>query len=217
MVETIVNISTFSLIVAGIIALLRFKHLDRVYYPFAILLWIGSVNELLSFILVRTGHTTLLNNDVYAVAELLTLIWFFFRLGLFSRRRLLMKSIIAFSALFWVVETFVIWKGSQHANYFHVLSSFIIVLMSIHQMNALVIEETGLLLRNPLFWILLGYILYFTPNIIIECFWLYGLLNDKPFLVQIIFVMVCINLLCNLIFMLSVLWLPRKQPSLLLS
>jgi hypothetical protein len=52
--------------------------------------------------------------------------------------------------------------------------------------------------------------LYFTFRILIRSFWLYGLRSSNEFLMRTFTIEIFINLICNLIIALAVLWMPRK-------
>src|SRR5688500_6803339 len=65
------------ILIAGVIAIVRFRKINRVYYPFLYLIWLGCINELLGTILLKLGHGAAVNNNIYVLAEALLLLWFF--------------------------------------------------------------------------------------------------------------------------------------------
>jgi hypothetical protein len=49
----------------------------------------------------------------------------------------------------------------------------------------------------------------------VHSFWIYGLTNSRNFLATIYLIMFYVNLFANLTFAVGLLWIPKKQPSLL--
>src|SRR4051812_17840838 len=81
----LINISSFSILVPGVIGLFRFRRIDPSFLPFLYLVWVGALNEVLSYILVINGRHTIFNNNVYALLEPLFIAWFFKSQHLFRR------------------------------------------------------------------------------------------------------------------------------------
>lgn len=202
---------SYSILIAGMIALVRFPRINRNYHPFVFLLWTGCLNEMVSHYLVSHGQYNIINSNIYSLAESLLLLWFLRRSGQFDRRRLLFIGLLSLFLLAWVAEAFVLHPfGTAFVSYFNVIYSFPIVMLCINLINRLITTERELL-RNPSFLICIGLIIFFTYRIIVEMFWLYGLSSNYAFSNQIFNILVWINLFCNLIYALAVLWMRKKQ------
>ena len=191
-------------------AIVRFHHVSKIFYPFIFLIWIGVFNEALGSFLVSRGHFNIINTNIYCLFESIFLLWFFQNIKVF-KIPILFPIIIALSCLIWTVEVFFVNPfGSAFSSYFNIFYSFILVLLSITSINKLLIEEKNLL-RSPTFLICTGILIYFTYGILVEAFWLYGLGASKNFIAKVYFILSWINPICNLIYSLAILWMRKRQ------
>ena len=60
-----------SIFIAGIIAAYLFNRLHSIYYPFLYCIWIGSGNEILSYLLIRNKVYSSLSNNIDVLLEAL--------------------------------------------------------------------------------------------------------------------------------------------------
>jgi hypothetical protein len=206
---------SFSNTIAGIIGLIRFRKIDNTYRPFLYFIWMGCLNDLLSVILITRGIYTIPNNNVYVLLEAMMITWFFYRLQLFKKSTVSFFILLALYGIVWALETFVLRSINEISLYFRIFYSFSIVLMSITSINYLLTSETRNLLKNSLFLICVAFINYFTFKVLINSFWIYGLTKSNTFRLQIYTVLMYLNFITNLIYALAVLWIPKKQPSIL--
>lgn len=211
MQETLVNVSSFSILISGVIALIRFKSIEKKYYYFIILLWIGGLNELISYVIVKTGHTTMINSNAYDLVESILLLCFFKKIGRFSNRATLFKIVFGIFICAWITNLFFLDPRSPFGLYYNTFYAFVIVLLSISTINFLLVRDNENILKNGLFLIVMGLILYFTYRILVNAYWLYGLTKSRDFLLKILVIALYVNLISNLIYALAILWLPRKQ------
>lgn len=208
---TLAAIFSFSIGIAGIIGVIRFNKINPIFYPFIFLIWLGLVNEIISFLLIRSGYSNAVNSNIYVLLESILIAWFFKYQGLFNEKYWNFAGVIILLVTLWVVQNFIISSIHRFTSYFNVVYSFIIVLMSIHLINRLIIREKRMIVRNPIFIICIGFILFYLCAVLIEIFWIYGLNSSKEFRFQVYQIMTIINLIVNLIYALAVLWIPRKQ------
>jgi hypothetical protein len=208
---TLAVIFGFSILIAGIIACIRFQRINSSYYPFVFCIWVACINEILSYILGHTVHNTSVNNNIYILLEFLLFTWQFERWGIFKGYRRLLQAILIITVLFWLTENFYISKINRVTFYFRIYYSFLIVLMSITTINQLIISERKTVARNATFLICLGFLIYYTFKVLTQTFWLYGVSVSREFRLNVIYTMLYINLLANLIYALAVLWMPTKQ------
>ena len=115
---------------------------------------------------------------------------------------------MSFIAL-WLIENF-LKKFSLFCDYFAIYYSFIIVLMSITTVNDLIVRSRSRIFTKANFLLCISFIFYFTYQVLIYSFWIYGVGSSRGFLLNVFSIMVYINLLTNLIYALAVLWMPKK-------
>jgi hypothetical protein len=213
------EILSLSILIAGIIAIIRFGKISRMYYPFIFCVWAAGLNEILSCALMETGHHTTINNNIYVLIEAILFTTFFRSIGIFEKLPNIFTALISGLVLLWVWENFYLGKITSINSWFRITYSFIIVLMSITAVNKLVILDINKpleinsrhILKHPVLIICIGTVAYFTFKVLVEVFWLYGLNSGKEFRAKLYDIMVYLNLAVNLIYALAILWVPPKQ------
>jgi hypothetical protein len=209
--HTVVEILSYSIGIAAIAGLVRFRQLDQAYYPFIILLWTGLLNEIISTVSINLFYSNAVASNIYVLLESLLALVFFEKLHLFKKRKVLYPMLAALFITCWSIENFFMTGIGHFGSYFRILYSFAIVLMSIHTTNNLILEEKGMLIRNPVFLIMIGFIAFFTYKILIEIFWVYGLNASRDFRVEVYRILTYINLSVNLIYAITLIWMPGKR------
>ena len=206
---TIRLIFSFSIIIPVVISWIRFKKINPAYYPFIFLLWLGLLNEILNYTIVKITHSNAVNSNIYALLESLLITWQFYTWKLFSRHKSLYIFIICAFAGVWITENFIISAITSISSYFRIIYSFIIVLMSIAVINMLLVRERKFMITNPVFLLCITFIIYYTYNVLVETFWLYGL--SKEFRVKVHRIEEFINVFANIVYSLAIIWMPIKQ------
>jgi hypothetical protein len=204
------QIFSFSIFIAGIIALVRFQKINSSYYPFIFVIWLAGINELITDYLLSHGHYNIINNNIYNLAESLLLLWLFKNLGVIKNKSYFAAGLVALVCI-WIFNNFIYYSfGSNFNSHFNITYAFVLVVLSINGINNLLFREK-VLLKNPAFLIFIGIIIFFTYQILVEAFWLYGSNTNKEFSVKVYDILSWINLLCNLIYALAILWIQKKQ------
>ena len=209
--STLIVIFSFSIAIGAIIGWIRFQKINPAYYPFLYFIWIGFLNEIISYIITHKGYSSAINNNIYVLAESLLIAWQFKNWGLFQRPKYLFIAILFSFAFFWIIEGFFV-EGIKYAiPYFRIVYSFVIVLISINMLNKQLVRERKNILKNSIFLICIAFVIYFTYKVIIWSFWVYGLSLSKQFMKNLSAIISYINLLTNLTYTLAVLWMPTKH------
>ena len=211
MLSNLIVVFSFSIAIAAIIGWIRFKKMNPTYYPFVICIWIGFLNEIISYFVIRSGHSNAINNNIYVLVEAILFTLQFKRWGLFQYNKWLFPLLIVLFIITWLAQNFYLSRISFFRSEFRILYSFALVLMSISQLNKILSREKKSLLKNSIFLICIGFILYYTYKIIVEAFWVYGLNNSRDFRNNVYLIMAYINLISNLIYAMAILWTPAKH------
>lgn len=201
-----------SILIAGVIACIRFRQINNIYYPFLYCVWIGCVNEIINFFQYISHNTTAVNNNIYVLVEAVLLTWLFKNLGLFKKSKWLFYTIIVACTLLWLYETFILRTIYLTSVYYRIICSFITIFLSITIINQIISRNTKGVLKNATFLLCVGFIIYYTYKILVYAFWLYAAGSSKTFFIKLFTIMIYINLLANLIYALAILWMPRKIP-----
>jgi hypothetical protein len=200
---------SFSIFIPSVIAAFLFNKIDKRYYPFLFCLWIGSINEVVSFLLISNRIQNLLNNNIYVFIESLLLLAYLSKAGLF-KRKYFFKVILLFLVLFWFLENFIFQSIFLNSTYFRIFSSFTIVCLSIELLNQQLLEYHPKILKNADFILCCCFINYLTYKALIQAFIIYGAKNDTVFFIKIYIILIYINFIVNLLYIIAVVCMPGK-------
>ncbi len=210
MVFWVVTILNMCILIPAVTGLVRYSKINPNYYPFIYCIWAGLMVEIVSNIFVLNGYSNAVISNVYVLIESLMLLWLFTRWKLFEIRKILLSSIIVIFVVMWILENFVFSKITSFCSYFRILYSFVIVIMSIIIVNRLVVSERKNLLKNSTFLFCIAFIFYYTLQIMVEAFWIYGVDNDN-FSRNVYYISIVTNFITNLLFTVAIIWIPTRQ------
>jgi hypothetical protein len=196
------------------VAIFRWKRIDKAYYPFLVLLGLGVLTEVLSFWVIHglKAHNAWIVN-VYGLLEYVLIIlqfyrWKGFRLGVGF------YLLQAGSLLLWIICNLVFFHlGDYDLPLYRLLSSFVIVILSINEINRMIIHESGHLYKNARFIICLGFIIFFLYYILYEGAFLVGETDKSQVSVDIIHLFNKVNAFVNGLYLVAVILIPRKRNS----
>lgn len=209
----LIKIIALSIGLPAIIGLIRFKRIDFRFVPFILLMWVGLLNELLNWIVLAQGYSNAINSNIYYLIDSLLLLLFFQQNELIKGRTLKIIGVVFVAT--WIIELFFFRSIHVFSSYFILIYSSTMVIMSIDMINKVFFSGSFTGKSGPLFLICTGLILFYTCATLIEIFWIWGLNGTSIFRMQVYRIMAYINLTTNLIYAIALLWIPRKQESLL--
>ena len=199
-------------IIPSIIGWARYHKISPAFFPFLLLTWIGAFNEMLTFVLVFVFHQyNIVNTNLYQLVEALLILWQFKKWHLFTNEKGYQAIFASFVTAFLLENIFIskIYLGFN--SYFHIYYSFVLVLLSINMINHVLMKERGSLLQNPVFIICSVFVILFTYTLLVDTFWAFGLKMSSVFRVKLQHIFVVINFLCNVIYTLAIIWMPKRQ------
>ena len=211
MSNALILISSFSILIPAFISWVRFKQIHPTYHPFIFCLWIGCLNEVISYLVTINHYSNALSSNIYVLLEGGLILWQFERWGNFTRKEFFFIFFLVLFVAVWVGENFFISRITYFSSYFRIFYAAVLSLMSINFINSIIVRERRSILRNASFLMCAGFILYYTYKVMVEAFWIYGLNNGSSFRINVYLILMYINLLVNLIFAQAVLWIPTKQ------
>lgn len=204
------NISTCSILLPTIISLIRFRVINTAFRPFVYLLWVGALVELLTYVIGSIFRNSLMVGNVYVLLESLMLLWQFYY---WNRYRSYRKKCLIVGAVFllvWLVDNLVVHDITKLNTLFRVVFSFVIVLFSINQINAVFLSERNNVLHNATFLICGGMIFFFAFKAIFETFYTAQIRMSNQFYFTLLLLLTIVNLLTNIIYAIATLWIPKK-------
>jgi hypothetical protein len=200
----------FSIAIPAVLGFFKYPAANEDYTPFFFYIWIGLLNEIISVIFNYSGQSNAINSNIYVLIESVLILWLFRRLKLFKTYNIFYTLVFLYLAV-WITENLFVSTISFFNSYFRIVYSFVTVLMSIQVVNQLIVREQKSITRHSAFIICIGFIIYYTYKILVEVFWLYGLNNSPEFQTDVYNILHIINFICNLIYALAIVWVPKKK------
>ncbi|HTF30412.1 MAG TPA: hypothetical protein VK625_16280 [Flavitalea sp.] len=210
--DIISNISTFSIIIAAVLGVIRFNQIEKSYYPFIYICWLGLLVEIIAFVFQKSSGT-LLPSNIYVLLEGLLFIWQFNKWGSFQRRPWLYFLSQGSIVVLWLIDNFFIHTIHELSSYYRISYSVLLVVLAIDQINKLIVRERKSFITNAKFLICIGVIIFFSYKMTTETFYLYALRksSSSEFVFSIFAIQKYVNLFANLLFAFVIIWIPRKK------
>lgn len=207
--------SSFSIAIAFVISVVRYKKTDPQFHPFIWKIWCGMANETIGASLVLLGFTNVWLMNIFILIEALLLCELFKRWQLFNSHSRLYPVLMSLILVGWVVELLI--HGSIHPAFsvFIICSSFFVVFTAIQGINTVLFKEPTHILENPVFLLSIGFVMFFTMAILLEMFWFYGLAKSRLFRIRVYQIFMYVNLITNFTYAYALLWIPLKRRYLL--
>lgn len=200
--------TSFTVCIAALIAIFRFRKIDPLYLPFVLCICIGAINEIISFAIAQNGYSNMANNNVYILLEGMLILWQFKRWRMLHQYTFFIIAVILCGTWLYEIHS---WYSLQTLHYYYrMLYAAVVVICSISFNNRLIISHQNKLIMNPGFIICTGYILYFTLKMVCDTWWLYSVKGSTEFLTVVFLTMIGSNFISNLLFTLAIIWMPRK-------
>lgn len=197
-----------SILIAAVIGIFRFKYISSDFYPFLIFIWLGLFSDSLSLALILMHRSNAANSNISVFLELAAVLWLFFT---WNREKLKVYICVAITAAaVWLADNFFINSISQNNSLFRVFYSFLILFLSIDNLNRLLFFENGRLAKNARFIICLTFLFYYGFKAFIESFNIFHLGLSSNVLNTLWWMLSFVNLITNLLYALAVLWAPTK-------
>lgn len=149
--------------------LVRWKEVSPRYRPFLSLMLLATATEVLNFVLIERFQTN--NNivvNVYSLIECLLIISQFYYWRYYSRTRRWYPWFAVGCIIVWIIENIVLNDIRFVGPVFRVTAAFILVTLSINEINYIIINESRNLLKNARFLICTAFLIYFLYQILLE-------------------------------------------------
>jgi len=196
-----------------VIGLIRFRKVERSYQLFICLMLMYLVNETNNFISIKLFRTNAINFNIFSLIEGLYVFYIFHLWGFLGKQKRLFILLQVGITLLWIIENLVFLKITEFSPYYRLVYSFIIVLLSVNQINFLIIHDSKSLLKNGQFLICIGFVIFFMYQIIYEgAYFLRHVSPDsKAFSRKIIGLFVDMNIFINLFYAIAIFFIPEKE------
>ena len=204
------HISTGSILIPCLLGAVRYNKIPGPYKPFLYFIWLGTLNELLSISLVNSGHPNLVNSNIYVLLEYALILFIFFRWN-DGKNRNRYYLLFLTGLLVWFIENILVYSLETLNAVFRVYYAFIVLFLSINQVNILIVSEKKRLISNTIFLSCLSFIFYFSYKAFIETFYILHPPFSKPFYINLFMILLSINFFTNLVYAIAILCIPTRR------
>jgi hypothetical protein len=191
--------------------LIRWKKIRQMYQPFIILMTLAALTEVLNFIKIGSlkGNNNIIIN-VYSLIEWLLIISQFYYWRYYSRTKRWYPWIGLACAIVWIIENLIVGNIIYVGPVFRISSAFILVILSINEINYVIINESRYLLKNARFIICTAFLIYFLYQVLLEGAIFLTTKGDNPTANKIIDLSNYINAFVNIIYGIAVWYIPKR-------
>ncbi len=204
--RSVAFILSLSIAIPIIVGSIRYRHLPASYRPLLLVLLIGLLNELVCYCFFYANNAV--PNNIYLLAEFLILAHQFRRWKNILRNTWVYRTIIFALTALWITEDLIFRKIVVFSPWFQIIYSFVLILMAVSQLNWLIVNERGNIIKNPIFIICFGMIIFYSYKVLTEVFYHYApanLIKNNIFVMEAI-----VNVGYNLILAVAILCIPKK-------
>lgn len=202
------------IIVPVILGIIKYRQMEKSYRPFILLLLAAVVTELVNYtIFVRNGIPNAPAIKIYSLVECILILFLFHGWRFLKENDKLFYLIIFLFFGGWFIESILFAGIKDFSPYFRIFYSFIVVLLSVNQINyTLMVTTEKNLLRNSKFLICIAFVIFFIYQILYEAAYFVSDYSEKnnSLTSNIISYFGYINLLVNLIFIPAVYFIPKQ-------
>lgn len=199
----------FSIVIPAILLFWKINVVVKHYLPFVLFIWMGLLNDTISYAFILKSQSNMVNSNIYTLLEYFIILAQF---AVWNGKPVKHYILLAGGGLFiWLLDNVYLNTLTDNNSIFRVFYSLVIVLLSLYQYNKLIMFERGPLIKNAVFLICSGFILYFSCKAFLESFNIFHVGLSGLFLEQLFIIMSVVNLFTNLLYSFSILCIPRKQ------
>lgn len=208
---TLFVVFSYTIVIAAIIGLIRFRKIIRTYRPFIYIVCVSFLSEVLSTVSSVYFNTNAVIVNIFIIIECYLWLWQFYCWDAFKRRPMHLLLLSFLLTFVWIVENIVMHKITEFSSAFRISYAFALVFLCVDQINLMIVNEKKSLLRSSKFLICLGITFFYSYKIMVEPFYLFHVDLSETFETYLYMIPVFINVFVNLIFGLAALWIPTRQ------
>jgi hypothetical protein len=207
------QIGSYTIILAVIIGVVRFKKILETYRLFIYMIIIGLAIEIISYISIALDYSYIsrIATNFYVLFEYFLIFFLFKRWGVFTAYKSMFRIINIVILFIWVADNFLINTITETNSFFRVCYSTVLVLLSNNHLSRVMSLVQRNIHKNADFIICVTFILYFSSRAVFEVFYFIKAPFSNNFYLYIFLIFLSINILSNLLYAYAMLCLPTKQ------
>lgn len=207
------DVSAFSVVIPFILSLFLLKKRTRNYLPIIFVIWLGTLYEYTIDTIIFYNLYSQIYVNTYVILESLLIILQFHLWNIWRKSKLDFYLLIGLLIIFWFANNLFNNIIMHRTSFFIIVSSFLIVIKSIQQINITFYTEKKNLLSNAVFLFCCGFIIFFSYAIIVEIFNKTIGKTSNLFRYKVYNILVTVNLISNIIYACAFSLLLKKSKS----
>lgn len=210
------SLLSLSVLVPLAAGLYRYRNVDTRYYPFLLLIALGALTEIITTVVIHVfKQSNAPINNVWLLVECMLILYQFYAWRFYMKPRKWYRIVPAIFLAGWLVENVVFGLFFTFNPYFHAAYSFVIVMLSINEINYLITHDNRQLFRNSRFILCLAFIIYFIYQILLEGAYYVNSERGEEELIEIAVTITSyfsyINVLTNIIYAVAIFYIPVRR------
>lgn len=194
----------------AISGVIRWKQISPRYRPFIILMMIAVLTEVINYIAIDLTSDNNAVINIYSLVESLLIISQFYFWRYYSNTRRWYPWFGIACIIIWIVENLVISKIGYVGTVFRISSAFVLITLSINEINYIIINESRNLLRNARFLICTSFLIYFLYQLLLEGSLYISAQGKNAPVDQLIYLYNFMNGFINIIYGIAVWFIPKR-------
>lgn len=203
-VAFLLSLSILLPLVAGLV---RYRKIPVSYRPLLYLVGLGFITELICYTVFNKNNAVPVN--IYMLLEFLLFAWQFHTWKNILRPQWMLFLLMGGMAALWIVENIIIGQLSVFSPVYQVSYCLILILLAVNQLNWLIVNEKGEILKHPIFIICIAIIIFFSYKILTEIFYHYA--PEKAIKNNIFVIESYVNVGYNILLALAIICIPQKR------
>ena len=198
-----------SIVIAAVIAIIRFKAIIKSFHPFILFIWLGCINETVSLILIYSARSNAINSNIYVLFEYGILLFQFYKWNDSPFKKYLFFLLTGIAV--WCADNVIINELNENNSIFRIFYSFVIAFFSVNQINKIIIYERRSLVSNAEFLICITFLGYYSIKAFVEVSNAFHLALSNLFYRELWMILYFVNFLSNIMYAIAILCIPKKQ------
>lgn len=191
--------------------LVRLSKISRLYRPFLLLIAVAFLTEVINYISIERIRNNSAAINIYSLAESLLIIAQFYYWRYYSRTRRWYPYFGILCIVIWVFDNLYLGNVlTEVGAIYRISAAFVLVVLTINEINYLIINDSRSLLKNARFLICTGFLIYFLYQILLEGSTYIGRKEKNISTRQILELAIYINIVINIIYGIAIWFIPKR-------
>jgi hypothetical protein len=191
------HISAFSILLPLAVAIVKQKSIGRKYFLLVVLLVIGGINDVASYVIIKAKGANTFNDNIYQLIEFIFLVLLFKKWP--SERRSRFHIIILITGITaWIIDNGIFHTPFDNTSVYRLICAILVLFVCIDQVNFVLLNRHTSIFTSELL-ICGGLILYHLFAAFIESFQLFAVQIQRPFYMWLWVIHCLLSILTNLL------------------